>query len=308
MHDEAVRVPAIEKRLAGQIGKGEPGLAVRTKEFHGAAALRRKFLKWRERCAVPSHQTRRAGVVCIAQEMLPVLLEMNPVITPAAVKGLKLDESIAIPLKNTGAAWIPRHRPLDGHTLCQREKVPVTDFEMMPLLRGEGWKSLKGVPALTAAPVEYGIGIKVIRTGTGSNAGGCEIVGIVDLEGECVLSARYRQPPVLDEPAPRPAIQQHVDIAVAAVHVGRRAGDILRQLGYGQPQLAAAMKRQNGACAGGGKALMLGEQSCAPRRINSCHVSPLLDASRRVRPWRSRPTMPAARRLEIADSNLNSPK
>ena len=41
-------------------------------------------------------------------------------------------------------------------------------------------------------------------------------------------------------------------------------------------QLAAAMKRQDGACAGSGKTLMLGEQSCAvPRRINSRHGSPL---------------------------------
>jgi len=91
---------------------------------------------------------------------------------------------------------------LDGHALSKRKKVPITDGEMMPLLRCKGGKPLKHVPAVTAAPVQYGIGIKVIRTGAGANAGGGEKFDMVDLESERILAAGYGQPPVLDKPSP----------------------------------------------------------------------------------------------------------
>src|SRR3984957_12976712 len=70
MRHEPTGVPAIEKGFSGEIGKGEPSLAVRAEEFVGTPALRRKFLEGRERLTVPNHQTGRACVIGISEEML----------------------------------------------------------------------------------------------------------------------------------------------------------------------------------------------------------------------------------------------
>lgn len=45
---KTARAPAVEERFSGQIGKGEPCLAIRAEEFESAAALRCEFLEWRE--------------------------------------------------------------------------------------------------------------------------------------------------------------------------------------------------------------------------------------------------------------------
>src|SRR5258708_15700028 len=231
MRHEPTGVPAIEKGFAGQIGEGEPGLAIHAEKFVCTPALRCEFLERRERLSIPDHQAGGAGVIRISQEMLPVDVEINPVITPPSVQGLKVDEFISIPFKYARASSVPRHRAVDGHALRQRQKMAIADGEIMPLLGRKGWKPLKDLPPCARAPVENGVDIEIVRAGAGSNAGGREKFVAADLEEVRVFSARDRQSPVLDEPAAGPAVEQHVDVAVAAVPTGRMAGNVDRELG-----------------------------------------------------------------------------
>jgi len=130
---------------------------------------------------------------------------------------------------------------------------------MVPLLCCKGWKRLERLPPIAGAPVENGVGIEIIRSGTGSNAGCREKFDAADLEKDRIFPAGDRQPSVLDEPGTGPAVEQHVDIAVAAVHVRRLAGNIYRELRNGQTQLPVGVKRQYRARARCGEALMLGK-------------------------------------------------
>src|SRR5882724_5480235 len=195
MRYELAGVPTIKKGFAGEVGKGEPGVAIRAKKFVGAAALRRKFLERRERPAVPTHQTGGTGVIRVSKEVLTVDVEINPVIAPPSVQGLKVGELGSIPFKNTRAAGVPRHCAVDRHPLGEREKVAITDGKIVPLLSCKGWKRLEGFPAITGAPVENGVGIEFIRSSARSNAGRREKFVAADPEEERVLPAGDRQPP-----------------------------------------------------------------------------------------------------------------
>src|SRR6202011_843563 len=152
----------------------------------------RKFLKRRERYTIPTHQAGGTGMVRISKEMLPVDVEIHPVITPPSVQGLKVDELISIPFEYARAPWVPRHRAVDGHTLGKREKMAVSDGEIVPLLCRKGMKRLKGLPPDAHAAIENGVGIEIIRPCAGSDAGRREKFDAADLEVDRVFPAGDR--------------------------------------------------------------------------------------------------------------------
>src|ERR1700737_419084 len=146
MRYETTVAPTIEKRFAGQTGKGEPSVAIRAKKLVCTPALRCEFLERRERPAVPNHQTGRTGMVRVSEEMLPVDVEINPFITPPSRQGLKGDEFISVPFEYARVPRVPCCRAVDGHPLSKREKAAITDGEIMPLLCRKGWKCLERLP------------------------------------------------------------------------------------------------------------------------------------------------------------------
>src|ERR1700721_337503 len=130
----------------------------------------------------------------------------------------------------------------------------------MPLLCGKRGKPLEDLPFVARAPIKNGIHIEIIRPVAGPNAGGREKFDAVDLEEKCIFSARNGQPAVFHQSSAGPAVEQQVGIAVAAVHVRRRAGNITRELRNGQTELRSAIKREYCARARSSKTLVLGKQ------------------------------------------------
>ena len=128
-------------------------------------------------------------MIRISQEMPAVDVEINPVVAPPSLQGLKDDEFISVPFEYARVPSVPRDRAVDGHALSKREKMAIAEGEMMPLLGGKGWKLLEDLPPGARAPVENGVDVEIVGPGAGSNAGGCQEFVAADVEEDRVFSA-----------------------------------------------------------------------------------------------------------------------
>src|SRR6202012_5769033 len=122
----------------------------------------------------------------------------------------------------------------------------------MPWLRGEGCERLDRCPGAAGPFVEHLVNIVAIGSMTRSNSSGNQVGILSQGEEFGVLAAAERQPCIFDEAIMAPAINRGAGIAVAAIHVRRRALNIHRQLRYEQILRALKCERQNGARAAGG--------------------------------------------------------
>src|SRR5260221_2430195 len=201
-------------------------------------------------------------MVGIGEKSIALQIEILPVIPPTPVEDLKLEKRGPVPFKNARVSRMVRIDIVPDDAEGKRQKMAAIEAEVTPLLGNQSRNRLELGPGASIPFENFRLGVRFIGHGAaGSGATGCQENLITDMEEFDVFAAGCRHQVILSELAVTPAINGHIDVAVADMHAGSLSGNILGKLRQREIQLARQVEWMNTPRAGGRQALMLTQRA-----------------------------------------------